>query len=73
MRRRAVDQVGEHGFDDGMAAVSEIGVHDGFGRVGEERVIPPDREQLVLTRSFADTTHDQPGGHRFGSRDADGA
>jgi hypothetical protein len=48
MRQRAVDQIGEHGFDDRMAPVSQISRDDRFGRVGEERVIPPDREQFVL-------------------------
>lgn len=63
MRQRAVDQIDEHGFDHGMVAVGEVGVDDRFGRVGEERVIPPDREQFVLTSRIADTAHDQPGGH----------
>jgi hypothetical protein len=41
----AVDEVGEGGFDDGVAAVGDIGVGGRLGGVGEERVIPPDREQ----------------------------
>jgi hypothetical protein len=47
MRQRAVDEVGEHGLDDGVATVGDIGVGGRFLRVGEEGVIPPDREQRV--------------------------
>ena len=34
MRQRPGDQVGEYGFDDGVAAVGDIGVGNGFGGVG---------------------------------------
>ena len=44
----AVDEVGEGRFDDGVAAVGEIGVGGWLGGVGEKRVIPPDREQPIL-------------------------
>ena len=43
----SVDQIGEGGFDDGVAAVGDVGVGGRLGGVGEERVIPPDREQAV--------------------------
>ena len=43
----AVDQVGEHGLDDRVPAVGDVGLGDRFGVVGEERVIPPDREQFL--------------------------
>src|SRR6185437_9999391 len=61
--QRSVDEIGEGGFDDGVVAVGEIGVGGGFGGVGEERVIPPDREQPVggLGGVF-DAAHDQAGG-----------
>ena len=32
VRQRAVDQVGEDGFDDGVAAVGDVGLGDGLGR-----------------------------------------
>jgi hypothetical protein len=35
----SVDQVGEHGFDDCVAAVDDVGLDGGQGRVGEERVL----------------------------------
>ena len=39
VRQRPVDQVGEHGFDDRVAAVGEVGLGDRFGGVGDKRVI----------------------------------
>src|SRR5258705_356575 len=45
--QRSVDEVGEGGFDDRVAAVGVIGVGGRLGGVGEKRVIPPDREQAV--------------------------
>ena len=33
-----------------------------FGAVGQERVVPPDREQLVGLVPVADPADDQPGG-----------
>ena len=35
-----------------------------LGAVGEERVVPPDREQLIEAGAVADPAHDQPGGDR---------
>ena len=66
MGQGSVDEVGEHGFDDGVVAVGDIGGVDGFVGVGEERVIPPDREQCVAVAGIFDPAHDQPGGHRMG-------
>ena len=37
MRQRPVDEVGEHGFDDGVAAVGDIGSRGRLHGVGEER------------------------------------
>ena len=65
MRQGAVDQVGEHGFDDGVAAVGDVGGGDGFVGVGEERVIAPHREQRVGVAGVFDAAHDQPGGDRL--------
>ena len=44
----SVDEVGPDGFADGVPAVGDVGLGDGFGVVGEERVVAPDREQRVL-------------------------
>ena len=63
VRQRSVDQVGEHGLDDGVPAVGDVGSRSGLGAVGEERVVPPDREQLIEAGLVADPAHDQPGGH----------
>jgi hypothetical protein len=43
----SVDEIGEHGFDDCVLAVGDVGLFDGQVGVGEERVIPPHREQRV--------------------------
>jgi hypothetical protein len=40
--RRSIDQIGEDSFDDGVAAVGDVGIGDRFGVVGDERVIPPE-------------------------------
>ena len=47
VRQRSVDQIGEHRFDDRVLAVGDVGLRDGQLGVGEERVIPPDREQRI--------------------------
>src|ERR1700758_541192 len=66
MSQGAVDQVGEGGFDDGVAAVGEIGVGGRLGGVGEERVVTPDREQAVFgLGGVFDAAHDQAGGDRW--------
>ena len=39
--QRAVDQVGEHGFDDRVPAVGDVRVRGRLGAVGEERVMAP--------------------------------
>jgi hypothetical protein len=59
----SVDEIGEGGFDDRVAAVGDIGGGGRLGAVGEKRVIPPDREQAVggLVGVF-DAAHDQAGG-----------
>jgi len=61
MGQRSIDQVREHGLDDRVLAVGDVRVGDRFGVVGEERVIPPHREQLVGVVAVADPPHDQPG------------
>jgi hypothetical protein len=66
VRQLSVDQVGEHGFDDDVAAMGDVGIGDRFGGVGEERVIPPHREQRVAVAGVADAAHDQPGSDRIG-------
>ena len=44
MGQGSVDEVGEYGFDDCVVAVGDVGLLDGGVGVGEERVIPLDRE-----------------------------
>jgi hypothetical protein len=66
VREGTVDQVGEHGLDDGVPSVREISLHGGFVVVGEERVVPPDREQLLDSGLVTDPAHDQSGGHWMG-------
>lgn len=65
MGERAVDQVGEGGFDDRVPAVGDVSGGGGFDAVGEERVVPPDREQFVEAGPVADSAYDQPGGDRL--------
>ena len=43
MGDRSVDQVGEDGFDDGVATVGDVGGRGRFDTVGEEWVVAPDR------------------------------
>ena len=62
MSQRAVDQVGEGGLDDGVLAVGDVGLGGGQVGVGEERVIPPHREQRVRVAGVFDPAHHQPGG-----------
>ena len=38
---RAVDEVGEHGLDDGVAAVGDVSVGSRLDAVGEQRVVAP--------------------------------
>jgi hypothetical protein len=40
VRQRSVDQVDEHGFDDRVAAVDDVGPDGGQVGVGEERGAP---------------------------------
>ena len=51
VRQRSVDQIGEHRFDDRVLAVGDVGLLDGQLGVGEERVIPPHREQRIGNRA----------------------
>ena len=44
MCQRSVDQVGEHGLDNRVAAMDQVGLDGRLGAVGQERVVPPDRE-----------------------------
>jgi len=60
--QRSVDQVGEHGLDDGVAAVGEVGGHGRLGAVGEERMVAPDREQFL--GAVSDPAHHQACGDR---------
>ena len=46
VREGSVDQVGEGGLDDRVAAVGDVGGRGWFETVGEEPVVSPDREQL---------------------------
>ena len=64
--QRSVDQIGEHGLDDGVVAVGDVGLLDGQLRVGEERVIPPHREQRVAVAGVLDPAHHRAGGDRIG-------
>lgn len=41
MRERAVDEVGEDGFDDRVPAVGDVGLRGRLVVVGEERVVAP--------------------------------
>ena len=64
MRQRSVDQVGEHGLDDRVPTVGDVSGGDWLESIGEERMVPPDREQLIEAGAVSDPAHDQPGGHR---------
>jgi hypothetical protein len=54
----SIDQIGEHGLDDRVLTVGDISLSDGEVGVGEERVIPPDREQGVTVAGIFDAAHD---------------
>ena len=41
MSQWAVDEVGEHGLDDGVAAVGDVSVGSRLDAVGEQRVVAP--------------------------------
>ena len=72
MRERAVDEVGEHGLDDGVLAVGEVGLGGGQVGVGEERVLPPHREQRVRIVGVLHPAHHQPGGDAAPASDGQG-
>jgi hypothetical protein len=64
---RAAGDVGEDLPDDGVAAVLSLGLDQLERRVGEDRVVTPDGEQLVLAGAgflvqVPDPADDQPGG-----------
>jgi hypothetical protein len=65
VREGPVDQVGEDGLDDRVPPVGQVGLDGGFGAVGQERVVAPDREQLGELVLVPDPPHDQPGGDRM--------
>ncbi|MGH3547549.1 MAG: transposase [Pseudonocardiaceae bacterium] len=58
------DRMSEDLLDDGVRAVGQIGVDGGQHGVGEQAVVAPRREQLVLPGwgFAADPAHHQPGG-----------
>ena len=58
----SVDEVRPDGLADGVPAVGDVGLRDGFGVVGEERVVAPDREQGVLGAGVQDPADDEPAG-----------
>jgi hypothetical protein len=66
VRQWSVDEVGEGLLDHRVPAVGAVSVHRGQGRVGEEGVIPPDREQLGLAGPGGgpDAADDQAAGQR---------
>jgi len=45
VRQGSIDQVSKHRFDDRVLTMGNVGPLGGEVGVGEERVIPPDREQ----------------------------
>jgi hypothetical protein len=47
MGQWSVDQVGEHGLDDRVPAVGDVGGGGRLIAVGQERVVTPHREQLL--------------------------
>ena len=53
----SVDQVGEHGLDDRVLTVGDVGLFDGQVGVGEVRVIPPHREQRIGETGVLDPAH----------------
>jgi hypothetical protein len=48
MRQRPCLEVGDDLLDDGVRAVRGFGLEHGLGGVGEDRVVSPGREQLLL-------------------------
>ena len=63
-------EVGDDLLDDRVTAVLRLGFDQRAGVVGEDRVIPPDREQSLLLCgrqlrgvAFRDPAHDQPARH----------
>lgn len=85
MGERAVDEVGEHGLDDGVAAVGKVSGGGRLGAGGEEWVVTPHREQFIAAGLVAYPSRDQtagrtssgeprapdPRGHRLGIVDGD--
>ncbi|MGY4646335.1 hypothetical protein ACVWWN_000131 [Mycobacterium sp. URHB0021] len=59
VRQGAVDQIGEDGFDDRVAAMGDVSLVDRQVGVSEERVIPPHREQCVAVAGVFDPAHHQ--------------
>src|SRR5207344_2267981 len=66
VRERAVDEVGDELFDDGVVVVVGLGGEHRQRAVGEDGVVAPGGQQLALGGwgQAADPAHDQPGGHR---------
>jgi hypothetical protein len=60
--KRSVGQVGEHGFDDRVLAMGDVGLLDRKVGVGEERLVPPHREQGIAVAGVLDPAHHQAGG-----------
>ncbi len=47
MGQWAIDEIGEHGFDDRVPTVGDVGLRGRLGVVGEERMVSPDGEQFI--------------------------
>ena len=67
MSQGAAGDVGKDLLDDGVVAVLPLSLDELEGRVGEDGMVAPDGEQLVLPLSsllvqVADPADDQPGG-----------
>jgi hypothetical protein len=58
----SVDEVGEHGFDDHVTAVDDVGLRGRQVCVGEERVVAPHWEQCVGVAGVGDPAHHQLSG-----------
>ncbi len=67
VRQGSVDEVCEHGFDNGVLAVGDVGLGGGRLGVGQKRVVPPYGEQRLEVVGVLDPAHDQAGGDRLGS------
>ena len=63
MRQWAVDQVSEGGFDDGVAAVGDVGL-GAAAASWSKRVIAPHRKQRLRVAGVFDPAHYQPHGQR---------